>query len=394
MLHLNIAGIVVSNEIMMWGGFFGLVLVLLALDLGVFNRKAHKIGVREALKWSAFWIALAVLFGIFVFFTRGKDSSAMYFTAYALEKSLSVDNLFVFLIILSYFSVKDENWHRVLFWGIIGALLMRGLFIGVGIAVISRFEWVLYIFGAILVYTAVKIAFKGDDDVHPENNPVLKSFRKVLPMSKDYDGAKFFTRHKGKLLATPLFLVLIAIETTDIVFALDSVPAVLAVSQDAFIVYTSNVFAILGLRALFFAVAGAMENIFYLNYGLSVILAFIGAKIFFALDYIQHYLPWIPHFEIDPMISLAFVLSVLAVAIVASLVRNKRKPAHAARDGPAASGPPKHKDIEGVDKPWTPVHADAGKHFGGEGPADGKNVGENSKNGQGDGADAGSPAKK
>lgn len=313
---MMVFGINLADDYLVWGGFLALIAVLLIIDLGIFNRKAHRITVKEALAWTVIWIAVAMAFNVFIYFWHGHDAALEFLTGYLLEKSLSVDNLFVFLILFTYFCVPKENWHRVLFYGIVGAILMRGLFIGVGIAVISAFHWVLYIFGFILIITAVRIVIKKDEEVHPENNPILRFFRKILPVSKEYDGAKFFTRINGKLVATPLFIVLIAIETTDVVFAMDSVPAIFGITLDPFIVFTSNIFAILGLRALFFAIAGVIENIYYLKYGLAIILGFIGVKIFLELV----------HYEIPIFIALGFVAAVLAVAITASYIKRKYYP--------------------------------------------------------------------
>jgi tellurite resistance protein TerC len=307
----------ISDDFLIWTGFITFVILLLALDLGVFNRKSHKVTVKEALMWTAFWITLAMVFNTFIYFWQGHQAGLEFLTGYLLEKSLSVDNLFVFLIILTYFSVSRVYWHRVLFYGILGALIMRGLFIGVGITIITAFHPVLYIFGVILIITAIKVAVKKDEDIHPEKNPVLRFFRKIIPVTKNYEGGKFFTRHSGKLFATPLFIVLIAIETTDVVFAMDSVPAIFGITLNPFIVYTSNVFAILGLRALFFAIAGAMEKIYYLNYGLSVILGFIGVKILLAMDF----LPF--HYEIPVGYALLIVILTLAMATAASYMKLK-----------------------------------------------------------------------
>jgi len=250
---------------------------MLALDLGVLNRRSHPVKFREALILSGVWIMLAGAFAVLVFFWHGHASALEFVTGYVVELSLSVDNLFVFLVIFRYFKVPGEQQHKVLFWGILGALILRGMFILVGVNLIQRFHWVTYIFGALLVYSGLKLLRQGDTDIHPEKNPLLRLFRRVLPVTKDYVGGKFFVRRVG-LFATPLFVVLLVIETTDVLFAVDSIPAVLAITLNAFIVYTSNVFAILGLRSMYFALAGTMDMFHHLHYGLSVVLMFVGVK--------------------------------------------------------------------------------------------------------------------
>ncbi|MFZ1730120.1 MAG: TerC family protein [Bacteroidota bacterium] len=292
-----------------WIGFFLLILGLLALDIVVFNRKAHEVSLREALLWSAFWISIAMIFNVVIYYTRGGESAVQYLTAYIIEKSLSVDNLFVFLMLFTYFQVPAKYQHKVLFWGIIGALVMRMLFIFAGIALISKFHWMLYIFGAILIYSGWKMVKSKDVEVHPEMNPVLKLFRRFMPVTSEYHGASFFVWQNSRWYATPLIVVLLVIETTDVVFAVDSVPAVLAISQDAFIVYTSNIMAILGLRALYFALAGVMRLFRHLHYGLAVILVFVGFKML-AADLIH----------IPITLSLGVIGGVLAISIAASLL--------------------------------------------------------------------------
>ncbi|MFA6232686.1 MAG: TerC family protein [Bacteroidota bacterium] len=292
-----------------WIGFFLLILGLLALDIVVFNRKAHEVQLREALLWSAFWISIAMIFNVVIYFTRGGESAVQYFTAYIIEKSLSVDNLFVFLMLFTYFQVPAKYQHKVLFWGIVGALVMRMLFIFAGIALISKFHWMLYIFGAILIYSGLKMLKSADVEVHPETNPVLKLFRRIMPVTSEYHGASFFVWQNSRWYATPLIVVLLVIETTDVVFAVDSVPAVLAISQDAFIVYTSNIMAILGLRALYFALAGVMRVFRHLHYGLAAILVFVGFKML-AADFIH----------IPIALSLGVIGSILAISIAASLL--------------------------------------------------------------------------
>ena len=286
---------------------------MLALDLGVFHRRAHAVRFREAMGWSVMWIALAALFAILVYFWHGRTASLEFVTGYVIELSLSVDNLFVFLVIFRYFRVEGANQHKVLFWGILGALLMRGVFILLGVSLIRKFHWIIYLFGALLVYSGLKLLRSDGSEVHPEKNPVLRSFRKWMPVTDDFVDGKFFVRKPG-LFATPLFIVLLVIETTDILFAVDSVPAVLAITLNAFIVYTSNVFAILGLRSMYFALAGMMDIFHYLHYGLSVVLIFIGATML-----VSHYYP------IPTGIALAAVGGVLTISVAASLLFPKKQ---------------------------------------------------------------------
>jgi len=282
---------------------------MLALDLGVFHRQARVVDVKEALRWSAMWIALALLFNIGVYLWYGTDAALAFLTGYVLEESLSVDNLFVFLMILSYFSVPLVYQHKVLFWGILGALLMRGLMIAVGTALVQMFHWVLYLFGGFLVLTGMKMALQRHGDVHPEQNPVVRLFTRFMPVTAAYHAERFFVRLDGRWFATPLFIVLLMVEVTDVVFALDSIPAVLAVTTDPFIVYTSNVFAILGLRSLFFALSGLMGLFHYLRYGLAVVLVFIGTKMLLAEVW-----------HIPVHMALAVVAGVLLLSMLASLI--------------------------------------------------------------------------
>lgn len=298
--------------ILFWILFLVFVGVMLVLDLAVFHRGCRKEEFRSALGWSFFWIALAAAFAVLVYFWRGKTPALEFVTGYLVEESLSVDNLFVFLLIFRYFKVPDEYQHKVLFWGIIGALAMRFAFIILGVALIHRFQWITYLFGAFLVYTGIKLVRSEEVDVEPEKNPVLKWVRKFLPVTPDYVSGSFFVRNAG-LYATPLLLVLIVIETTDVLFATDSIPAVLAITRVAFIVFTSNVFAILGLRSLYFALAGMMELFHFLHYGLAAILSFIGIKML-----ISHY------FTIPTPIALGVVGVVLAVSVGASLIFPKK----------------------------------------------------------------------
>jgi tellurite resistance protein TerC len=300
------------NQLIFWVLFNLFVLAMLGLDLGVFHRRAHTVKFREALAWSAMWIALAGIFAVVVYFWHGRTATLEFVTGYVIELSLSVDNLFVFLMIFRYFRVDGRNQHKVLFWGIVGALVMRGIFILLGVGLISRFHWIIYLFGALLVWSGVKLMRQEETEVHPERNPVLRIFQRWMPVTKDYVGGNFFVRDPG-LFATPLFVVLLVIETTDILFAVDSVPAVLAITLNAFIVYTSNVFAILGLRSMYFALAGMMDVFHLLHYGLSVVLIFIGAKML-----ISHY------YAIPTHVALGVVGGVLGISVLASIVIPKK----------------------------------------------------------------------
>lgn len=293
----------------LWLIFVVFILVMLFLDLLVFNRKSHTIKIKEAIGWSIFWIVLALLFNAGIYYSEGHDQALRFLSGYLVEKSLSVDNLFVFLLIFSYFRVPTQYQHKVLFWGIFGALVFRAIFIFAGIALLQKFQWLFYILGAFLVVTGVKLAFETEKEIHPDKNPILNMVRRIMPCTKDYEGDRFFVRRDHRWWATPLFIVLIAIETTDIIFAVDSVPAVLAISLDPFIVFSSNAFAILGLRALFFALSGMMQAFVYLHYGLSAILAFIGVKMILAHWY------KIPIAYALGFIALSLILSSLASVI-------------------------------------------------------------------------------
>ena len=288
---------------------------MLGLDLGVFHRRAHTVKFREALAWSGAWIALAAIFAVVIFFWHGRTPALEFVTGYVIELSLSVDNLFVFLLIFRFFQVPAIHQHKVLFWGILGALIMRAIFIAAGVSLIQKFHWIIYAFGAFLVYSGIKLFFQEEAEIHPEKNPVLRLFRRWVPVTKDYVGNKFFVRSAG-LYATPLFVVLLVVETTDLLFAVDSIPAILAITRDAFIVYTSNVFAILGLRSMYFALAGMMEMFRYLHYGLSLVLISVGAKML-----LSHY------FEIPTSVALAAVAGVLAISVIASMANPKKKAA-------------------------------------------------------------------
>jgi len=284
---------------------------MLALDLWVFHRPAHAVKFGEAVAWSLSWIAMAAGFAVLVYFWRGRESAVEFTAGYIIELSLSVDNLFIFLLIFQYFKVPADHQHKVLFWGILGALVMRGIFILVGVGLIRNFHWVTYIFGAFLVYSGARL-FRGTEvSIEPEKNPVLRLFRRWIPVTEEYDGDRFFVRRPG-LYATPLVVVLLVVETTDLLFATDSIPAVLAITLKAFIVYTSNVFALLGLRSMFFVLAGMMEVFHYLHYGLSTVLIFIGAKMLVS-----------SYYPIPTGIALAVVAGVLAISVLASLAHPK-----------------------------------------------------------------------
>jgi len=304
-------------------GFNVFVLAMLALDLGVFHRKAHSVSVREAALWSVVWISLALLFnlGIYNFWHdvapastyTNRDAALAFLTGYLIEKSLSVDNIFVFVLIFGYFAVPAVYQHRVLFWGILGALVMRAILIGLGAALIEEFHWIIYLFGAFLIFTGIRMAFHKEDEIHIEENGVVRLFRRFMPVAERYHGSNFFVRHAGTFMATPLFLVLLVVESTDLVFAVDSIPAIFAVTTDPFLVYTSNIFAILGLRSLYFLLAGVIDKFYYLKLGLAVVLTFVGVKMV-IVDF----------YKIPTPVSLSVVAGVLTVAVIASLIRNQR----------------------------------------------------------------------
>ena len=296
-----------------WIGFGAFVVAMLALDLGVFHRKSHTIGLKEALTWSGVWVTLALAFNAGIWHLEGRDKGLEFLTGYLVELSLSVDNLFVFLLIFAYFEVPAQYQHKVLFWGILGALVMRAVFIAVGVTLMAKVHWVIYVFGAVLVLSGLKLVFQKDKEVHPEKNPVLRLFRRLVPVTAEYHQGRFFVRPQGALHATPLFVVLLMLETTDLVFAVDSVPAVLAITTDPFIVYTSNVFAILGLRSMFFALAGVMKLFAYLHYGLAAVLVFVGAKMLISGFY-----------KIPTLVSLLVIAALLATAVIASLLQPAR----------------------------------------------------------------------
>jgi tellurite resistance protein TerC len=313
------------SSIFLWIGFNLFVLALLALDLGVFHRRAHAVSAKEAAIWSGVWISLALLFNgaIYLFWERivpgdalsNSEAALEFLTGYLIEKALSVDNIFVFVLIFSYFHVPDVYQHRVLFWGILGALLMRGAMILAGAALIEAFHWIIYVFGAFLIFTGVRLAFQRAESLRPEDNPLVRLFRRLMPVTQGYAGAKFFVRRAGRLMATPLLLVLLVVESTDLVFALDSIPAIFAVTDDPFIVYTSNVFAILGLRSLYFLLAGVIDKFYYLKLGLSAVLAFVGLKMLLSDTALK----------LPIAAALGVIALILTVAIVASLLRVRRE---------------------------------------------------------------------
>lgn len=305
-----------------WVGFLAFIAAMLAIDLGLFRRKSHSIHMREALAWCVVWVTLAMSFNVLVYYWHGKQAALEFLAGYLVELSLSVDNVFVFIVVFSYFRVPAAFHHRVLFWGIIGAVIMRAIFIMSGIAILQTFHWVIYVFGAFLVYTGIKMALPKKEEIHPEHNPVVKLFRRVFPVTSDYRGDKFFVREAGRRMATPLAIVLLVVESTDLVFAVDSIPAILAITSNAFIVFTSNIFAILGLRSFYFALSGVMQLFRFLSYGLAVVLVFIGVKML---------LSGVFHISIE--LSLAVIGSVLATSVIASLALPKKT------DTPAASSP-------------------------------------------------------
>jgi tellurite resistance protein TerC len=293
-----------------WGIFFALLFGMLALDLGVFNRKVHRISLREALFWSVVWTIVALVFNGWVYSRFGPQVGLEFLTGYVIERALSFDNIFVFIVIFNYFAVPAEYQHRVLFWGILGALISRGVFIALGTALLAKFAWLIFVFGGILLVTGFRLLVQKETEVHPERNPVVRLFQRFVPLTPHYHGKRFFIREDGILRATPLMLVLVVIEATDVVFAVDSIPAVFGVTRNPFIVFTSNIFAILGLRALYFLLAGLMHKFRYLGFGLALVLIFIGAKM------LLH--EWI-HIPVE--LSLGIVLGILTVAVVVSLLR-------------------------------------------------------------------------
>ena len=295
---------------LLWVGFITFVLVMLVIDLGVFHRKAHEVSLKEAGIWSAVWVALAVVFNVGVYAWFGPDRALEFTTGYLIEKALAVDNIFVFVVIFSTFAVPPIYQHRVLFWGVLGALAMRAAFIVVGGAFLQRFHWAIYVFGAILAITGVKLLIQRHQELHPERNPLVRAFRKLFPVTNDFAGDKFTVLREGKRYATPLLLALVAVEVTDLIFAVDSIPAIFAITSDPFIVFTSNIFAMLGLRSLYFLLAGVITKFVYLKAGLSVVLVFVGAKMLLMDVY-----------KLPVAASLGIIAGILVTAVVASLLR-------------------------------------------------------------------------
>lgn len=302
-----------NESIVLWSGFNLFVLAMLALDLGVFHRKSHVVTVREALIWTTIWVSLAMIFNLFIYYYFNEEKAIEFFTGYLIEKSLSVDNIFVIIMIFSYFQVPPSYQHKVLFWGILGALVMRIIFILSGIELIHRFHWLIYIFGGFLIFTGIRMLTSGEAKLEPDKNPLIKLARRLFSVTPGFEQDNFFVKREGKTWATPLFLVVILIEATDLIFAVDSIPAILAISEDSFIVYTSNVFAILGLRSLYFALSGIEKYFHYLKFGLSAILVFVGVKMC-IVDY----------YKIPVQISLIIIVFVLAIAMLASVFFPKK----------------------------------------------------------------------
>ncbi|MHB1195403.1 MAG: TerC family protein [Lutibacter sp.] len=300
--------------IYVWIGFLAFVLLMLALDLGVFHRKSHEVKIKEALIWSAVWISMAMVFNYGIYVYMGEVKAMEFLTGYVIEKSLSIDNLFVFIMIFSYFNVDKKYQHKVLFWGIIGALIMRSIFIFAGVALINKFHWIIYIFGAFLIFTGVKMLFQKDEKMDPNKNPLVKLFKRFYPVTDNMHGDRFFVKINTKMVATPLFVVLLLVEFTDLIFAVDSIPAILAISSDPFIIFTSNVFAILGLRALYFALAGITQYFHYIKYGLSAILVFVGVKMVIVDLY-----------KIPVLMSLFIILGILVISVITSLLFPKKE---------------------------------------------------------------------
>lgn len=300
-----------SHELILWIGFNVFIILMLALDLGVFQRNPHKIKVKEALIWSAVWVILALIFNVFIYYDMGEQKALEFFTGYLLERSLSVDNIFVFVLLFSYFKVPALYQHKVLFWGVLGALILRAILIGIGSLMVAKFGWIIYIFGGFLLFTGFKMAFQTDKEIEPENNIIIRTFKKLFPVTHEYHDGKFIVKINNKKFATPLLVVLVAVEFADLVFAFDSIPAIFAVTTDPFIIYTSNIFAILGLRTLYFAIASIMHKFHYLKIGLSLILIFIGFKMLIIDLY---------------KIPIVFSLSIIALILVASIIYSLAKP--------------------------------------------------------------------
>ena len=310
---------------LLWIGFNAFVLLMLALDLGVFHRKAHVVSFKESITWTVVWVVMAMLFNIGIAHFLGNDKGLEFFTGYVIEKSLSVDNVFVFALLFSYFAVPPIYQHKVLFWGILGALVMRAVMIALGAKLIEEFAWIIYVFGAFLILTGIKMIVKREEEIHPERNPVVRWFKRLMPVTSDYRGDRFFVSENGMRHATPLFVVLLLVEVSDMIFAVDSIPAIFAVTKDPFIVYTSNVFAILGLRSLYFALAGVMDKFHYLKIGLGFVLSFVGAKMMLAHS------AW----KIDTHVSLGVIVVILAASVVMSLLRPKKPAVSSTAPDPA-----------------------------------------------------------
>jgi tellurite resistance protein TerC len=302
-------------SIFFWIGFHVLIFLMLAIDLGVFNKKEHELPVKEALTWTMVWIALALFFNLFVLYEFGKTRALEFLTGYVIEYSLSVDNIFVFIMIFTYFAVPAKYQHKVLFWGILGALILRGIFIFAGVALINRFRWVVIIFGGFLIITGIKILFQKQVKIELEKNPVARFFKKIFPITSEFHGSKLFIRQNRRTYGTLLFMVLVVVEATDLIFAVDSIPAVLAISHSTFIVYTSNIFAILGLRSLYFTINGIMGYFRYLKTGVAFVLTFVGIKMLASFF----------HFEIPILLSLSIIIFILLISILASLFIKEKK---------------------------------------------------------------------
>jgi tellurite resistance protein TerC len=302
-----------DDDVLWWGGFLVFVAIMLFLDLGVFHRKAHTVTIKESLIWNGVWVTLALLFNVGIYIWQGPDKALEFLTGYLIEESLSIDNMFVFLLIFSYFGVPSLYQHKVLFWGIVGALVMRAIFIALGVLLIDKFHWIIYVFGAILMISGIRMAVEKRKQMDLGKNPLLRILRRVIPVSADFEEGRFFVRRDGAFMATPLFIVLLVVETTDLVFAIDSIPAILAITSDPFIVYTSNVFAILGLRALYFSLSGIMRLFRYLHYGLSFILVFVGVKMMLA-----------DVFKVPIWVALGVIAGTLGISVVISLLKPQK----------------------------------------------------------------------
>ena len=331
-----------ATSIWFWVGFNGFVLLMLALDLGVFHRKAHEVRIREAAIWSAVWVAVALLFNAGIWWFAGRQAGLEFLTGYLVEKSLAIDNIFVIALIFSYFAVPAAYQHRVLFWGILGALVMRGAFIAAGAYALERWHWVIYLFGGILLVTGIKLAIRKDEGFDPSSNPLLKLVRRWIPISDAYDGQRFFTRVNGRRLATPLMLALVMVEVTDLIFAIDSIPAIFAVTRDPFLVYTSNVMAILGLRSMYFLLAGIVHRFVYLKVGLALVLVFVGAKMML-----------VDVFKVPTVVSLGVIATLIGGSVAASLwAAPKDEGKGGDDDDSAAAGgggsPPERRPVPGT----------------------------------------------